>query len=50
MPQHGSDSRPRRSDLALRQRDCLDLEPDLLSILIGVNDIWHKLAGRYHGA
>ena len=25
------------------QTDCLDLKPDLLSILIGVNDIWHSL-------
>lgn len=25
------------------QADCLDLKPDLLSILIGVNDIWHTL-------
>jgi lysophospholipase L1-like esterase len=31
------------------QRDCLDLEPDVLSILIGVNDIWHKLDGKYDG-
>jgi len=31
------------------QTDCLDLKPDLLSILIGVNDIWHKLGGRYDG-
>ena len=31
------------------QKDCLDLKPDLLSILIGVNDIWHKLGGRYDG-
>ena len=23
------------------QKDCLDLRPDVLSILIGVNDIWH---------
>lgn len=29
--------------------DCLDLKPDILSILIGVNDIWHKLGGRYDG-
>lgn len=29
--------------------DCLDLEPDVLSILIGVNDQWHKLDGRYAG-
>jgi lysophospholipase L1-like esterase len=31
------------------QVDCLDLKPDVLSILIGVNDIWHKLNGRYDG-
>ncbi len=29
--------------------DCLDLKPDVLSILIGVNDIWHKLNGTYSG-
>ena len=29
--------------------DCLDLKPDVLSILIGVNDIWHKLNGNYDG-
>lgn len=31
------------------QKDCLDLKPDLLSILIGVNDIWHKRNGKYDG-
>src|SRR2546421_9415904 len=31
------------------QTDCLDLKPTLLSILIGVNDIWHKLNGKYDG-
>ena len=31
------------------QTDCLDLKPNVLSILIGVNDIWHKLNGRYAG-
>ncbi len=31
------------------QRDCLDLKPNLLSILIGVNDIWHTLNGNYQG-
>ncbi|QEG35329.1 SGNH/GDSL hydrolase family protein [Bythopirellula goksoeyrii] len=31
------------------QTDCLDLKPNLLSILIGVNDIWHKLNGQYDG-
>ncbi len=30
-------------------KDCLDLKPDVLSILIGVNDIWHKLTGTYNG-
>ena len=31
------------------QADCLDIEPRVLSILIGVNDIWHALNGRYDG-
>ncbi len=31
------------------QSDCLDHKPDILSILIGVNDIWHGLNGRYDG-
>ena len=31
------------------QEDCLDLKPDVLSILIGVNDIWHNLNGHYDG-
>jgi lysophospholipase L1-like esterase len=31
------------------QADCLDLKPDLLSILIGVNDYWHTLTGHYNG-
>ena len=31
------------------EADCLALKPDLLSILIGVNDIWHKLNGKYDG-
>lgn len=30
-------------------KDCLDLKPHLLSILIGVNDFWHKLNGQYQG-
>lgn len=29
--------------------DCLNLKPDLLSILIGVNDLWHSLGGTYQG-
>lgn len=31
------------------QADCLDLKPNLLSILIGVNDYWHTLNGSYQG-
>jgi lysophospholipase L1-like esterase len=30
-------------------KDCLDLKPNVLSILIGVNDFWHKILGRYDG-
>lgn len=30
-------------------KDCIDLKPDVLSILIGVNDIWHALNGNYDG-
>jgi lysophospholipase L1-like esterase len=30
-------------------KDCIDIKPDILSILIGVNDIWHKLNGQYNG-
>ena len=30
-------------------KDCLDFKPDVLSILIGVNDIWHSLRGAYDG-
>lgn len=31
------------------EKDCLEIKPDVLSILIGVNDIWHKLNGQYDG-
>ncbi|MDB6124214.1 MAG: Lipolytic protein family, partial [Pedosphaera sp.] len=31
------------------QTDCLDLKPNVLSILIGVNDFWHTLEGKYNG-
>ncbi|MDR1610821.1 MAG: SGNH/GDSL hydrolase family protein, partial [Candidatus Symbiothrix sp.] len=30
-------------------KDCIDLKPNLLSILIGVNDYWHKRNGQYNG-
>lgn len=31
------------------QKDCLELKPNVLSILIGVNDFWHMLNGKYNG-
>ncbi|RYE36882.1 MAG: lysophospholipase [Sphingobacteriaceae bacterium] len=31
------------------EADCLNLKPDVLSILIGVNDYWHKHDGKYNG-
>jgi lysophospholipase L1-like esterase len=31
------------------QTDCLDLKPNVVSILIGVNDIWHTFKGGYGG-
>jgi len=31
------------------QKDCLDLKPDILSILIGVNDYWYLRNGMYDG-
>ncbi|HYH56506.1 MAG TPA: GDSL-type esterase/lipase family protein, partial [Anseongella sp.] len=31
------------------EEDCLSLKPDILSILIGVNDYWHKRNGDYDG-
>lgn len=31
------------------EKDCFDLKPDVLSILIGVNDFWHKLDFGYDG-
>lgn len=29
--------------------DCLELKPNVLSILIGVNDFWHTLTNNYQG-
>ena len=29
--------------------DCIELRPTVLSILIGVNDFWHMLTGKYEG-
>jgi lysophospholipase L1-like esterase len=31
------------------QKDCIDLKPDVLSILIGINDYWHFRGGSYDG-
>lgn len=31
------------------QNDCFDLHPKVLSILVGVNDFWHTLDGKYEG-
>ncbi|MEO0479672.1 MAG: SGNH/GDSL hydrolase family protein [Planctomycetota bacterium] len=31
------------------EADCLELQPDVLSILIGVNDIWHTRNGNFDG-
>lgn len=31
------------------EKDCLELNPNVLSILIGVNDYWHKRNGKYDG-
>ena len=30
-------------------KECLELKPTVLSILIGVNDYWHKHDGKYDG-
>ena len=31
------------------EKDCLELQPNILSILIGVNDFWHTKTGGYSG-
>ena len=31
------------------EKDCLDLQPDVLSVHIGVNDFWHTLTNDYNG-
>ncbi|MBE6541621.1 MAG: GDSL family lipase [Ruminococcaceae bacterium] len=34
-------------DLRARwQKDCIDIQPDVVSILIGVNDTWHRAGDR----
>ncbi len=40
----------RITDLYARIRyDMINLEPDYMSILIGVNDVWHEVGGRCDG-
>ena len=34
---------------ARMKRDILNLKPDCMSILIGINDVWHELGGRCDG-
>jgi lysophospholipase L1-like esterase len=31
------------------EKDCLEIKPDILSIMIGVNDFWHTLNNSYKG-
>lgn len=31
------------------KEDCLNIKPDILSILVGVNDFWHTLSIQYKG-
>ena len=31
------------------EEDCIDLKPDVLSVLIGVNDYWHTMTHDYKG-
>lgn len=35
--------------LARWKKDCLNLKPDVLTILIGVNDVWHELGENHCG-
>ncbi len=38
-------------DLSHRwQEDCLELQPRVVSILVGINDLWHKLDGAFDGS
>lgn len=38
------------TDLAARwQQDVIALEPDVLTVKIGINDVWHGLGGRSEG-
>lgn len=32
------------------EKDCFALKPDVLSILIGINDHWHTTTGRFEGS
>ena len=28
------------------QTDCIDIQPDIVSIMIGINDVWHRAAAK----
>ncbi len=43
----GGDKVPQMADRW--QKDCLDLKPNVLSVLVGVNDHWHTLSKGYTG-
>ena len=30
------------------QKDCIDLKPDIVCILIGINDVWHFMKEQYY--
>jgi len=37
----------RTSDLLARIKcDCINLKPDILTVMIGVNDVWHEILGN----
>jgi len=31
------------------KKDIINLQPDYMSLLIGVNDVWHELGGKHNG-
>ena len=38
-----------RENYARIKEDIINLKPDYMSLLIGVNDVWHELGGRHNG-
>ena len=37
-------------DLNARIKDCLDLKPDVVFLLIGINDVWHQVGQKDFGS